>query len=206
MSIFIIFASRNCHVRQFIHPGCVFLLNMNISDICACLWFCGPGSLSKVCCRPGDTIKNIFVPTLSAEWPLSATLTAAPVFFCFSFFLSLPLSFSFLSIKTLKDFLHYSPPPSTPLSASLSLPPSSAFLLFAPCFDSGCASLGGEDGVPQTLEGYWSRRNTGLCFSMRRHCERGLIVRVRPQRERTKGHSGSLWRPNMKGAPTFNED
>lgn len=80
------------------------------------------------------------------------------------------------------------------------------FLLLAPCFDSGCASLGGEDGAPQTLEGYWSRRNTGLRLSMRRHCERGLIVRARPQRERTKGHGGSLWRPNMKGAPSFNED
>lgn len=85
-------------------------------------------------------------------------------------------------------------------------PSRSPFLLLAPCFDSGCASLGGEDRAPQTLEGYWSRRNTGLRLSMRRHCERGLIVRARPQKERTKGHGGSLWRPNMKGAPSFNED
>lgn len=132
-------------------------------------------------------------------------LTAALVFFCFSFFLSLPPSSSFPSITGLKDFLYYSlvfPPffPAFPLALS-------PFLLLAPCFDSGCASLGGEDGAPQcTLEGYWSRRNTGLRLSMRRHCERGLIVRARPQRERTKGHGGSLWRPNMKGAPSFNED
>lgn len=133
-------------------------------------------------------------------------LTAALVFFCFSFFLSFPPSFlPFPSIISLKDFLYYSlVAPRLPLSLlSLSLSP---FLLLAPCFDSGCASLGGEDGAPQTLEGYWSRRNTGVRLSMRRHCERGLIVRARPQRERTKGHGGSLWRPNMKGAPSFNED
>lgn len=131
-------------------------------------------------------------------------LTAALVFFCFSFFLSLPRSSSFPSITGLKDFLYYSLvfPPFSLLSLSLSLSLSSSCSLF----DSGCASLGGEDGTPQTLEGYWSRRNTGLRLSMRRHCERGLIVRARPQRERTKGHSGSLWRPNMKGAPSFNED
>lgn len=132
-------------------------------------------------------------------------LTAALVFFCFSFFLSLPLSSSFPSITGLKDFLYYSLvfPPFSLLSLSPSLSP---FLLLAPYFDSGCASLGGEDGAPPSLEGYWSRRNTGLRLSMRRHCERGLIVRARPQRKRTKGHSGSLWRPNMKGAPSFNED
>lgn len=66
-------------------------VNMNISDICARLWF-WLGNLSKVCCGPCDTIKNIFVPTLSSEWLLSAMLTAALVFFCFSFFLSLPPS------------------------------------------------------------------------------------------------------------------
>lgn len=51
----------------------------------------------------------------------------------------------------------------------------------------------------KTLEGYWSHRNTGL--SMRLRCECELLVRVRPQREGTKGHSGSLWHPNMKELP-----
>lgn len=131
--------------------------------------------------------------------------TAALVFFCFSFFLPLPPSSSFPSITSLKDFLYYSLVflPFSLLSLSLSPSP---FLLLVACFDSGCASLGGEDGAPQTLEGYWSPRNTGLCLSMRQHCEHGLIVRARPQRERTKGHGGSLWRRNMKGVPSFNED
>ena len=41
---------------------------------------------------------------------------------------------------------------------------------------SGCASSGAEEGVPQTLEGYWSHRNTGLCLSVSLHCDSGLIV------------------------------
>lgn len=119
--------------------------------------------------------------------PLSATLTAAPVFFCFSFFLSCFPSFSLnQNSQGLPPLFAPHPPPTPPCSLSPSLP----FFSFAPCFDSGCASLGGEDGVPQSLEGYWSCKNTGLCFSMRCHCERGLIVRVRPQKERTKGHLG----------------
>lgn len=153
----------------------------------------------KFAAEPATRLRTYLYRAYLRSGPLSATLTAAPVFFCFSFFLS--CSPSFLSIKTLKDCHHYS----LPLSL-LAFPPRPPFFSFAPCFDSGCASLGGEDGVPQTLEGYWSRWNTGLCFSMRRHCERGLIVRVRPQKERTKGHIGSLWHSNMKGGPTFNED
>ncbi len=114
----------------------------------------------------------------------------------------LPPFFPPSPVSRISSIIHLFFPP-FPCFPSHSLSP---FLLLAPCFDSGCASLGGEDGAPQTLEGYWSRRNTGVRLSMRRHCERGLIVRARPQRERTKGHGGSLWRPNMKGAPSFNED
>lgn len=128
-------------------------------------------------------------------------LTAALVFFCFSFFLSLPPSSSFPSITSREDFLYYSR--FSPLFLAFPLTFFS-FLLLVACFDSGCASLGGR--APQTLKGHWSPRNIGLCLSMRQHCEHGLIVRARPQRESTKGHRGSLWRPNMKGAPSFNED
>lgn len=124
---------------------------------------------------------------------------------------SLPPSFLLLSLHHQSQgfpllFTCFSPPPFPLLSLSPSLSLSPFFFSLHPCFDSGCASLGGEDGAPQTLEGYWGRRNTGLRLSMRLHCEHGLIVRARPQRERTKGHGGSLWRPNMKGAPGFNED
>lgn len=133
-------------------------------------------------------------------------LTAAVVFFCFSFFFfPFPSSFLFSLHHQSQGF----PLLFTPRLPSFLCFPSclfSFFLLLAPFFDSGCASLGGDDGAPQTLEGYWGRRNTGPLLSMRRHCERGLIVKARPQRERTKGHGGSLWRPNMKGAPSFNED
>lgn len=151
-------------------------------------------------------IKSIFVPTLSTEWPFIRHADCCAGIFLFlilSFFLALP-RFSQSKLSRIATIIH-SPPPHPPsLLAFLARSP--PFFSFAPCFDSGCASLGGEDGVPQTLEGYWSRRNTVLCFSARRHCERGLIVRVKPQKERTKGHSGSLWRSNMKGGPTFNED
>ena len=129
---------------------------------------------------------------------------------CSGIFLFLILSFppSFLLFSLHRQSQGFPLLFTCPLPLFPDFPLTPSLVLSSSCivFDSRCASLGGEDGAPQILEGYWSRRNPGLRLSMRRHCERGLIVRARPQRERTKGHGGSLWRPNMKGAPSFNED
>lgn len=102
----------------------------------------------------------------------------------------------FSSITTLKDFLYCSLV-SPPLFLSLSLCLSCLCTRF--CFRMCQLVWVVRMEFLKTLEGYWSHRNTGL--SMRLRCECGLLVRMRPQREGTKGHSGSLWHPNMKELP-----
>lgn len=192
------------------HLGCAFLwtlISQTSVHVCGCelatspKFAVDPATRSKTyLCQP--YLKSVFYPLC---WLLLWYFSVSH-----SFFPSLlPPLFPPSPVSRISSIIHAPPPYThthTPFSAfPLSLSPS-PFLLLAPYFDSGCASLGAEDRAPQTLEGYWSCMNTGLHLSMRLHCERGLIVRVRPQRERTKGHGGSLWHTNMKGAPHFNED
>lgn len=64
----------------------------------------------KFATEPATRLRTYLYQAYLRSSPLSATLTAAPVFFCFSFFLSFFALPRFLSIKTLKDCHHYSLP------------------------------------------------------------------------------------------------